>query len=203
MEPLRPDQQRAAALTLAEAFSSDPLFEILAPDPERRERIGPPMMEVLLAYGMRCGQVWSNEDASAVSIWLHPESGPMNMPRMLRVGMWRAPFILRLAGMGRMPKAMSATEAFHKRGEGPHWYLMTIGTRTARQGEGLGSQLVELGTSQADDTGVPCYLETATDANIAFYRKRGFEVIGQADCYDHMLTGMIRRPRQPANGRGA
>jgi ribosomal protein S18 acetylase RimI-like enzyme len=198
MEPLRPDQQRAAALTLAEAFASDPLFEILAPDPARRVKIGPPMMEVLLAYGMRYGRVWANNDASAVSIWLHPESGPASMPRMLRVGMWRAPLILGLTGMGRMSKLMSATEGFHTQVEGPHWYLWTIGTRTARQGEGLGSRLVEMGTSRADAAGVPCYLETATDANIAFYRKRGFEVIGQADCYGHTLTGMVRRPTSPS-----
>jgi ribosomal protein S18 acetylase RimI-like enzyme len=114
---------------------------------------------------------------------------------MLRVGMWRAPLILGLGGMGRMSKAMSATESFHKQVEGPHWYLMTVGTRTASQGQGLGSQLVEMGTSRADAAGVPCYLETGTDSNIAFYRKRGFEIIGQADCYGYTLTGMVRQPR--------
>jgi ribosomal protein S18 acetylase RimI-like enzyme len=203
VEPLRPDQQRAAALTLAEAFATDPLLEILAPDPARRVRLGPPMMGVLLAYGMRYGRVWANDDASAVAIWLHPESGPMTMPRMLRAGMWRAPSMLGLDGMGRMAKSMSATERFHKQVGGPHWYLMTVGTRTARQGQGLGSQLVEMGTSRADDAGVPCYLETGTDSNIAFYRKRGFEVIGQTDCYGHTLTGMVRPPRTPADGRAA
>jgi ribosomal protein S18 acetylase RimI-like enzyme len=197
MEPLRPPQQREAALTLAEAFASDPLLEILAPDPGRRVKLGPPMMSVLLAYGMRHGHVWSNDDASAVAIWLHPESGPMTMARMLRAGMWRAPSMLGLSGMGRMSKAMSATEGFHEQVAGPHWYLMTVGTRSARQGQGLGSMLVEMGTSRADEGGVPCYLETGTDANIAFYRKRGFEVIGQADCFGHTLTGMIRRPRPP------
>lgn len=195
MEPLRPDQHRAAALTLAEAFANDPLLQVLAPDPARRVRLGPPMMSVLLAYGMRYGRVWSNDDASAVAIWLNPESGPMGMARMLRAGMWRAPFMLGLAGMGRMSKAMSATEAFHKQVEGPHWYLMTVGTRTARQGQGLGSQLVEMGTSRADAVRVPCYLETGTDSNIAFYQKRGFEIVGQASLYGYTLTGMIRRPR--------
>lgn len=87
------------------------------------------------------------------------------------------------------------TEPFHKQVHGPHWYLMTVGARRARQGQGLGSQLVELGTSQADDASVPCYLETGTDSNIAFYRKRGFEVIGQADLDGHTLTGMVRQPR--------
>lgn len=195
MEPLRPDQQPAAAATLAEAFATDPLFEILAPDPARRVKLGRPMMGVLLAYGLRFGRVWANDDASAVAIWLHPESGPMSMPRMLRAGMWRAPFILGLDGLGRMSKAMSATEGFHKQVAGPHWYLMTVGTRVARQGEGLGSALVEMGTSRADAAGLPCYLETGTDSNIAFYRRRGFEIIGQTDCYGYTLTGMIRQPR--------
>jgi GNAT superfamily N-acetyltransferase len=188
-------------LTLAEAFANDPLLEILAPDPVRRLRLGPQMMSVLIAYGMRYGQVWSNDDASAVAVWLHPEGGPMTTPRMVRAGMWRAPFMLGLDGMGRMSKAMSATEGFHKQIEGPHWYLMTVGTRTARQGQGLGSQLVEMGTSRADKAGVPCYLETGTDSNIAFYRKRGFEISGQADCYGYTLTGMVRPPRTPADGR--
>ena len=196
MEPLRPDQQRAAALTLAEAFANDPLLEILAPDPAAAgEARAPDDGASSWPTALRYGRVWSNDDASAVAIWLHPESGPMRMPRMLRAGMWRAPFMLGLDGMGRMSKAMSATEGFHKQVEGPHWYLMTVGTRTARQGQGLGSTLVEMGTSRADDAGVPCYLETGTDSNIAFYRKRGFEVIGQADCYGHTLTGMIRPPR--------
>jgi hypothetical protein len=39
---------------------------------------------------------------------------------MLRAGMWRAPFMLGLDGMGRMSKAMSATEGFQKQVEGPH-----------------------------------------------------------------------------------
>ena len=37
--------------------------------------------------------------------------------------------------------------------------------------------------------------ETATDANIAFYTKRGFEIIGQGECLGQTLTGMVRRPR--------
>ena len=151
MDSLRPSQHRAAALTLAEAFEADPLLQILAPDPPRRAKLGPAMMAVLLAYGLRYGRVWANDDASAVAIWLHPESGPMTMPRMLRAGFWRAPSMLGFDGLGRMSKAMAATEGFHKQVHGPHWYLMTVGTRTDRQGQGLGSQLVELGTDRADE----------------------------------------------------
>src|SRR3972149_4616266 len=38
MEPLRPDQQRAATLTLAEAFATDALLELLAPAPDAPRR---------------------------------------------------------------------------------------------------------------------------------------------------------------------
>ena len=195
MDLLRPDQRAAATATLAEAFAEDPIMLITAPDPARRAKATPVFMGGPLDFGMRWGRVWANDDASAVAIWLHPEGGSMSMGRMLRVGVWRMPFVLGLDGMRRFSAAMSATEAFHKQVEGPHWYLLTVGTRKDRQGQGLGSALVEMGTSRADEAGVPCYLETGTDSNIAFYRKRGFEIVGQTELYGHTLTGMVRAPR--------
>jgi hypothetical protein len=54
---------------------------------------------------------------------------------------------------------------------------------------------VEVGTSRADAAGLPCYLETATQSNVDFYTKRGFEVVGQADFDGHTLTGMARQPQ--------
>ena len=117
------------------------------------------------------------------------------MLKMLQVGIWRLPLKVGLRGTGRVMGALSASEPFHKQVGGPHWYLMTVGTRRARQGQGLGSALVEVGTAKADAAQLPCYLETGTDSNIAFYTKRGFEIIGQVDCYGHTLTGMIREPR--------
>ena len=59
----------------------------------------------------------------------------------------------------RIVRALSATEPFHKAVDGPHWYLVAVGTRPERQGQGLGSALLEVGTSQADAVGLPCYQE--------------------------------------------
>ena len=94
-------------------------------------------------------------------------------------------------------RMMSAVEPLHKAVEGPHWYLGAVGTRPERQGQGLGSALVKIGTDQADAAGVQCYLETGTDENVAFYRKRGFEVSGQAEFDGYPVYGMIRPPQQP------
>jgi len=144
---------------------------------------------------MRWGEASCNDDASAVAIWFPPGNTDITPGRMLRVGMGALPFRAGISGTVRFMRAISATEKFHKAVEGPHWYLMAIGTSPTRQGTGLGSALLELGTSQADATGIPCYLETATESNVAYYSKRGFEVTGQANVLGFTLYGMVRQPR--------
>ena len=188
----------AAAATLGEAFFDDPLLQIVAPDEATRRRWGSWFMSLPLQYGFRCGEVWATDDVSAVAVWVPPDSGDMGLGRMLRVGLARMPFRLGMAGSRRFMQSLSATEPFHKAVHGPHWYLVAVGARSESQGQGLGSALLEVGTSRADAAGVPCYLETGTQSNIDFYVKRGFEVVGQTDFDGHALTGMVRQPRGPS-----
>jgi ribosomal protein S18 acetylase RimI-like enzyme len=199
MEILRPSQLETAAKTLAEAFWDDPLMHIVAPNENRRAAVGPWFFLKALTYGIRWGQASCNDDASAVAIWFPPGNTDIKPGRMLRVGMGALPLRAGINGTVRFMRALSATEKFHKAVEGPHWYLMAIGTSPARQGTGLGNALLELGTSQADAAGIPCYLETATESNVAFYSKRGFEVTGQTNVLGFTLRGMVRQPaRAPA-----
>jgi hypothetical protein len=57
-----------------------------------------------------------------------------------------------------------------------------------------------MGTAEADAAGIPCYLETGTASNVAFYTKRGFRVIGQADVHGSTLYGMVRPPQSQSTG---
>ena len=189
-------QADAAAATLGEAFFDDPVLLIVAPDEATRRRWGAWFMSLPLQYGLRWGEVWGTEDVSAVAVWVPPGSGEMGLGRMLRVGVARMPFRLGMGGSRRFMQALSATEPFHKAVHGPHWYLVAVGTRSESQGQGLGSALVEVGTSRADVDGVPCYLQTGTQSNIDFYTKRGFEIVGQTDFDGHTLTGMVRQPTE-------
>ena len=194
MQRLQRDQRDAAVATLVEAFFDDPLMQIVEPDVAKRTAASTWFLGGVVDAGLRWGEVWGNEDASAVAMWLPPDE-ELSMSKMLRVGVWRLPLKDGLRGTGRVMGAMSASEPFHKQVGGPHWYLMTVGTRQARQGQGLGSALVEVGTAKADAAHLPCYLETGTDSNIAFYTKRGFEVVGQTAYGGHTITGMIRPGR--------
>jgi GNAT superfamily N-acetyltransferase len=151
-------------------------------------------MGLPLRYGLRWGEVWGTEDTAAVAAWVPPGSGEMGLGRMLRLGLAKMPLRLGMSGTRAFMRALSATEPFHKRVDGPHWYLLAVGARNERQGQGLGSALVEVGTSRADAAGVPCYLETGTQSNVDFYAKRGFEIVGQTELDGHTLTGMVRPP---------
>jgi ribosomal protein S18 acetylase RimI-like enzyme len=202
MQRITMDHRDAAAETLAQAFADDPLMHIAAPDPARRAAAAAWFMRMPLEYGLRWGEAWGTPDAAAVAVWMPPGSAVSSM-RMMRLGMWAAPLRLGLGGARRIMAAFEATEAFHKHVHDPHWYLLVIGVRPDRQGQGLGSKLVEVGTSRADAAGVPCYLETTTESNVAFYGKRGFEVVGEAEVAGHRLWGMVRPVRTTETDAGA
>ncbi len=42
---------------------------------------------------------------------------------------------------------------------------------------------------------MPCYLETATQSNVDFYGKRGFEVVGDVEVEGFTLFGVVRPPQ--------
>lgn len=188
IQRLNARQADAAAATLSEAFFDDPLLQIVAPDEAARRRWGPWFMSGIVQYGLRWGDVSCIDGTSAVAVWVPPGSGEMSLGRMLRVGYAKMPFRLGFASTSRFMRAMSATEPFHKTVDGPHWYLAAVGALPTAQGRGMGSALVELGTSKADKAGLPCYLETGTQSNVDFYEKRGFEIVGQAQLFGHTLT---------------
>ena len=60
-----------------------------------------------------------------------------------------------------------------------HWFLDTIATDPDHHGEGLGGRLLDHDLAIRDAAGDACALDTHTADNIAFYGRRGFEIIGE------------------------
>ncbi|MEV5505743.1 GNAT family N-acetyltransferase [Streptomyces orinoci] len=58
----------------------------------------------------------------------------------------------------------------------PHWYLGTLGTDPAAQGQGHGAALLRSGLAKADAAGLPAYLESSAESNLPFYAHFGFVV---------------------------
>jgi ribosomal protein S18 acetylase RimI-like enzyme len=55
-------------------------------------------------------------------------------------------------------------------------YLSVLGTDPAAQGRGIGSALLAPVLRQCDEDGVPAYLESSKERNVAFYARHGFRV---------------------------
>ncbi len=60
-----------------------------------------------------------------------------------------------------------------------HWFLDTIATDPDLHGKGLAGRLLDHDLAIRDAAGHACALDTHTPDNIAFYARRGFEVIGE------------------------
>jgi ribosomal protein S18 acetylase RimI-like enzyme len=60
-----------------------------------------------------------------------------------------------------------------------HWYLFILGTEQAAQGQGLGSALLDHMLGRVDADGMPAYLESSSERNLALYGRHGFEVTSE------------------------
>jgi ribosomal protein S18 acetylase RimI-like enzyme len=76
-----------------------------------------------------------------------------------------------LGGLNRM-------EARHPY-DPPHWYLFILGTERAAQGRGLGSALLTHVLACVDAEGMPAYLESSNERNLALYGRHGFKVTAE------------------------
>ena len=61
-----------------------------------------------------------------------------------------------------------------------HWYLNVIAARRGARGRGIGARLLEPFMERADREGLAIYLESSNPRNLGFYRRYGFENLGEA-----------------------
>ena len=177
LRTLRQGEEKRLAQAMTAAFFNDPLFEFLVPDEKQRVAKSGWFFEKAIGYCKRWGEVYTNEDNSAGSVWLTPGNTTMSTMRVLRSGLWQMPFRMSFGAFSRFNKLDSAAAAIHKKHvPGDHWYLLGLGTHPDKQGTGIGSAAIEMGAAKAAAAGLPVYLETNTESNVSYYSKRGFRV---------------------------
>lgn len=75
----------------------------------------------------------------------------------------------------------------------PHWHLGPVAVLPGFQGLGIGSMMMSALCRHLDDDGALAYLETDTEANVRFYRRFGFDVVGTLDV-SGVRCWFMRRP---------
>lgn len=159
----------ALAVTLAEAFCDDPVWNWLLPAFERKRRL----FAVLLRHAVPKGHVYTVQSLQAVTIWSPPGEWKLPLSAMARQAL---PMVHAAgAGLPRLLTRLGEIEKLHEKVPQQHWYLDFIGTSNKSRGQGLGSLLLQAGLRH----GLPVYLESSNARNLSFYKRHGFEVTGQ------------------------
>lgn len=163
---------------LANAFADDPIWTWLTSHDEQRYHRGAPGFFEADARSILSGpgQVLVDENLGGAALWCAPDHWRSTVGQTLRI----APPAFRLLG-ARLPRALASLTAMEREHpkDPPHWYLSILGTDPSHQGRGVGSALIHAVTDRCDEEGVPAYLESSKESNIAFYARHGFEVTSE------------------------
>jgi len=80
----------------------------------------------------------------------------------------------------------------------PHWYLAVLGVDCSAQRRGIGAALLSHWLADVDRDPIPAYLETDSEANIRFYERAGFALVGETSVLG-VRAWLMKRP--PADRR--
>ncbi|CAL9582055.1 GNAT family N-acetyltransferase [Streptomyces sp. enrichment culture] len=190
---------------LDEAFQDDPVSSWVFPGEEYRRRTHHRLMAAFADAVLADGRVDLTEDGAACALWLSvPADGQADAepdaPAGERAeGTEDVPARIREAvdpENERVELIARLTDGIHPAGRA-HEYLWMIGVVPGRQGEGLGTALIESVLDRCDREGLPAYLEASSARGKVLYERLGFEFTGRAlDLPDGpRMWPMWREPR--------
>ena len=172
-----PGDVPALRATLARAFDDDPVSCFSLPNARRRpaqlERFFGERLRTLLDDEL----VFCDEDRRGAALWAAPDRWRVSLAEVARYRTMtrRSPLFL-----------LGAYVVEKRHPKEPHFYLASLGVDPSAQGQGRGTRLIAPMLERCDREGVPAFLESSKQRNVAFYERHGFRV-----------TEEVRMPRGP------
>ena len=184
---LYPEQHDQAADSLGRAFINDPTFKAIIPDitdPVERATHLADVFRGMLAIERRSGQPVFGivDNGRVVAAALTEGVAHAGALGMVTTGLGQMPRMIGAIGFGGLWRGLNLVSVLSdNHPKEPHIYLQVLGCDPPFQGKGYGKALVDRLALEAkarpEIAGV--YLETMTEANVAFYSSRGYEILGE------------------------
>lgn len=155
---------------------NDPLSNFFLPDLLVQYRHASGFFEAVIEDVARHGELWVarlNGLPVGLAAWLPPgvEAPASGVRAFVQFGLV-APVIARSPHRRLALKLMAEVPKHHLAEE--HWYLALLATDPLHQGIGIGSALLAPILQRCDEEGLPVFLETQKEANLAYYARFGF-----------------------------
>ncbi len=158
---------------LARAFYDDPAVSWIFPNDRKRLAQTERFWSVRLRYMAPQEEVYVTDDLSGAAVW--------TLPDRWHVSLRETGELARMMLNRRLPtllRGLLRLETAHPQGPS-HFYLAVLGTDPPRQGQGMGTALMQPVLELCDREGLPAYLESSKERNIDFYSRFGFRVKGE------------------------
>ncbi len=173
-------QELATAVhTCTRAMRDNPLHcAVFGLAPDRRERKLRGFFSAVLPWMQRRGTLLALEGEPYGVIGVLPPGGcrptPVETLRMLPT------LSRRLTPLAAVRVARWLADWAKHDPAGPHWHLGPLAVDPLHQRLGIGSRLLRAALSRIDSASGTAYLETDTEANVAFYQRFGFVTVATA-----------------------
>ncbi|HEU4974393.1 MAG TPA: GNAT family N-acetyltransferase [Baekduia sp.] len=165
----------ALTTVLTRAFEDDPVTRWVYASDRRRTHWSSRFFRWQLDRLLPQDVSWTTEDRAGAALWALPDrwrETPRETVALLRSTL--------LGVVPRLPWVLPGLAQVERRHpDERHLYLAILGVDPDRQGEGVGSALIQPGLDLCDREGLPAYLETGKERNLAFYGRHGFAVVDE------------------------
>jgi GNAT superfamily N-acetyltransferase len=163
--------ERARILqTLVAAFAADPEVRYFFPEEAGYPAAAQAFFGYLFDKRVDQRTIWTVGGGVSVAMWEPPSLSSATLAE-------RSELLLPEPAASRVHDFETAVAATVP--NEPFWYLGVLGTDPEHLGNGYGRAVMRMGLERAAAEGLPAYLETTTAANVAMYRRAGWEVTAE------------------------
>lgn len=188
-----------AGEVLGDAFRHDPIWKEVFRDESKDRKKRNASFEIPVRYGLKYGEVYApSENLEGIAAWIPGNLADMTFRRIIRSGSLGSVLKMgaRLAAKMKpafMPIQRDRNEYMKEKS---YIYLQIVGVALKLQGRGFGRRLLRALIEKSEKTGLPIYLETETEINVALYERFGFTMVKQivVPVLDLPMWEMIRNP---------